>query len=84
MVTPIDFFNSRCNDNIVNNDVQAGETMNENLMRTNVVLTIPLRKALQKEANRKYGGKISMLLRQMIGERYKLPYLLPHEIEEAK
>ena len=58
--------------------------MHENLIRTNAVLTRQLRRALQKEANKKCGGKISMLLRQILGERYKLPYLLPQEIEALK
>ncbi len=59
--------------------------MNEDkLIRTNIVLTKVLRKALKAEANQRFGGKVSMVLREILGKRYKLPYLLPHEIQEKK
>ncbi len=55
--------------------------MNEDLIRTNLVLTKKLRKAFVIEANKTCGGKKSMLIRKILGERYKLPYKLPTEME---
>jgi hypothetical protein len=47
--------------------------MNENLVRTNLVLTKKLRKEFQNEANKKYGGNMSLLLKILLAERYKMP-----------
>ena len=58
--------------------------MNQELVRCNIVLTKSLRRALQKEANKSFGGKLSMLVRKMVGERYNIPYLLQQEIEARK
>jgi hypothetical protein len=45
----------------------------EHLTRTNVVLTLKLRDKLQKEANKKCAGNISLLLRLLLATRYDLP-----------
>ena len=50
--------------------------MKDNLVRTNIVLTRDMKDALQKEANTKYGGNVSYLLRMLLGKRYKLEWEL--------
>ena len=46
--------------------------MRDNLVRTNLVLTKALRKALQNEANKKYGGNMSLLFKIMLAKRYSM------------
>jgi len=58
--------------------------MRDHLIRSNIVLTIPLRAALQQEANRKCGGNISLLVRALLAHRYKLLEEIDPELRAAK
>ena len=46
--------------------------MKENLIRTNLVLTKKLREGLQKEANIKCAGNMSLLFKLLLATRYNL------------
>lgn len=46
--------------------------MRDNLVRTNIVLTKKLRERFQKEANSKYGGNMSLLLKLILAHRYNM------------
>lgn len=56
--------------------------MKENLVRTNLVLTKKLREAFQKEANRKHGGNMSLLIKIILAERYKMMSEVPEELRK--
>jgi hypothetical protein len=48
--------------------------MRDELIRTNIVLTRVIRKRLQLEADKFHGGNVSLLTREILGKRYKIPY----------
>jgi len=56
--------------------------MNENLVRSNIVLTKVLRKCMQDEANKKYGGNMSLLAKIILAERYKKPNEVPEDFRK--
>lgn len=56
--------------------------MRDNLVRCNMVLTKVLRKCMQDEANKKYGGNMSLLIKIILAERYKKPAEVPEEFRK--
>lgn len=53
--------------------------MKDNLIRTTLVFTKKLRKALQMEANRKCAGNSSLLIKLILASRYDMPNEIPSE-----